>query len=153
VKPYIPNGIYLIGSKPTFKHSYTRERVSIFGGLSEEEFSSQLTEERCNAQTYLQYIKSLQRKYGKILIVVDGVKYHFEKEHVQKFYEENKDTVRVIQLPPYSPQLNPIEQVWKKMKKWLATKPWSTKAELIEQLCLAMNNPLFMVKIYDYLIR
>jgi len=63
------------------------------------------------------------RKYGKILIVVDGARYHFEKKHVQKFYEDNKQRLIVVQLPPYSPNLNPIEQVWKKIKKWLAITP------------------------------
>jgi len=39
------------------------------------------------------------------------------------------------------------------MKKWLSIKPWSTKTELISQLSLAMNDPVFMIKMYDYLRR
>lgn len=92
-------------------------------------------------------------KHGKIVIVVDGASYHFEKAHVQKFYEENKHRLKVIQLPAYSPELNPIEQVWKKIKNWLATRIWCTKEELQEQLVNALNNPDFTVKIYDYFIR
>jgi len=40
-----------------------------------------------------------------------------EKEHVQKFYEENKNCLNAMQLPPCIPGLNPIEHVWKKTKK------------------------------------
>jgi len=86
-------------------------------------------------------------------MVIDGVKYHFEKKNVQKYYEENKDRLMVIQLPAYSPKLNPIEQVWKKIKKWLATRLWNTVEELEQQLVSALNNPDFMVKIYDYYVR
>lgn len=102
---------------------------------------------------YLPYVKSLLRRYGKIVVVLDGAKYHFEKEHVQEFYKGNEERLKVIQLPPYSPELNPIEQVWKKIKKWLATRIWFTKEELESQLAYALNNPIFMVKIYDYLMR
>ena len=57
-----------------------------------------MTEEKCNAQTWLKFLKSLLRKFEKILIVVDGAKYHFEKEHVQKFYEENKEKLIITQV-------------------------------------------------------
>ena len=75
------------------------------------------------------FLDNLLRKYGKIVIIIDGSKYHFEKEHVQKFYEENKDYLKVVQLSAYSPELNPIEQVWKKTKKWLSIAIWGTKEE------------------------
>ncbi|MEK6733984.1 MAG: IS630 family transposase [Pseudomonadota bacterium] len=148
--PYLTRGWFRKGSKPTIKTTHTKERFAVFGALSKSEFSAQLTEEKCNAQTWIQFLKSLIRKYGKIIIVVDGAKYHFEKEHVQKFYEENKHKLNVIQLPPYSPKLNPIEQVWKKIKKWLAITPWATKKEFEMKLVEALNNPNFMVKMFDY---
>jgi transposase len=109
-----------------------------------------MTEEKCNWKTYLQFLKSLVRKLGKVAIVIDGAKYHFEKDHVQKFYEENKDKVVIIQLPSYSPDFNPTEQVWKKIKKWLAKSIWATKDEFELKLVEALNNPDFMVKMFDY---
>ena len=90
------------------------------------------------------------RKYGKVLIVVDGAKYHFEKEHVQKFYLDNKPVLVVIQLPPYSPNLNPIEQTWKKIKNWLAITPWATEKEFEMKLAEALNNHEFMTKMFGY---
>jgi transposase len=109
-----------------------------------------LTEEKCDNKTWLQFLKSLLRKFGKILVVVDCASYHFEKEHVQKFYEKNMDKLVIIQLPPYSPNLNPIEQVWKKMKKWLAITPWATEEEFEMKIVEALNNPDFMVRMFDF---
>ena len=115
--PYLTKGWFLKGSKPVVKTIHGKGRLSVFGALSKEEFSAQMTEEKCNNETYLQFLKSLLRKFEKILIVVDGASYHFEKEHMQEFYEEKKDVLKVIQLPAYSPELNPIEQTWKKVLK------------------------------------
>ena len=138
------------GSKPTIKCIHTKKRRSVFGALSQDEFSAQLTEEKCNFQTWLQFLKSLLRKYGRIFIVVDGAKYHFEKDHIQKFYKENEQRLVVMQLPPYSPELNPIEQVWKKIKKFLAITPWATEKEFEMKLAEALNNPDFKVKMFEY---
>lgn len=129
---------------------HTKERFTVFGALSENEFSAQFTEEKANAQTYFQFLKSLLRKYKKIIIIVDGAKYHFEKELVQKFYTQKEDVLKVIQLPPYSPKLNPIEQTWKKIKKWMAITPWGSKEEFETKLVEALNNRDFMTKMFDY---
>lgn len=55
-----------------------------------------------------------------------------------------------MELPPYSPELNPIEQTWKKIKKWLAMTPWATESEFEMKLAEALNNPNFMSKMYGY---
>jgi len=152
VKAYITKGIFKIGSKPTVKYIHTREKICVLGGLSESFFTSQMADNLDNT-TYLPFVKSLIRKYGKVVIIIDGAKYHFEKEHVKKYYGDNEDKLKVIQLPAYSPELNPIEQVWKKIKKWLAIRIWYTVEEMETQLIYVLNNPDFMVKIYDYYLR
>lgn len=149
---YVTKGWFQRGSKPIVKTTNGKGRISVFGALSCNEFSAQMTEEKCNNQTYLQFLKSLLRKFGKILIVVDGAKYHFEKEHVQKFYEEKKDVLKVVQLPAYSPELNPIEQTWKKVKKWLAMSVWATKEEFEMKIAESLNKSEFRVKMYEYFL-
>jgi len=150
--PYLTKGWFLKGSKPVVKTTYGKRRISVFGALSHNNFSAQMTAEKCNNQTYLQFLRSLLRKFGKVLIIIDGAKYHFEKEHVQKFYEEKKEFLEVIQLPAYSPELNPIEQTWKKIKKWLAISVWGTEEEFEMKIAEALNNKDFMTKLYEYYV-
>ena len=149
---YLTKGWFRKGSKPVVKTAYGKSRISVFGALSQNEFSAQMTEEKCNNETYLQFLKSLLRKYEKVLIVVDGAKYHFEKEHVQSFYEEKKEVLKVIQLPAYSPELNPIEQTWKKIKKWMAISIWATKEEFEMKIAEALNKQDFMTELYEYYV-
>lgn len=148
--PHLTKGWFLKGSSPVVKTVYGQGRISVFGALSSDEFSAQMTEEKCNWQTYLQFLKSLLRKYGKVLLVVDGARYHFEKAHVQRFYSEKKDVLKIVQLPAYSPELNPIEQTWKKVKKQLAVRPWATKEEFEVVIAEALGKREFMTKMYDY---
>ncbi len=149
---YLTKGWFRKGSKPVVKTAYGKGRISVFGALSQNEFSAQMTEEKCNNETYLQFLKSLLRKYEKILIVVDGARYHFEKKHIQRFYEEKKDVLKVIQLPSYSPELNPIEQTWKKIKKWMAMSIWATKEEFEIKIAEALNKQEFMTPLYEYYV-
>ena len=66
------------------KTIYTKGRISVFGALSKDELFTQLTEEKCDHRTYLTFLKTLLRKHGKIVIVVDGSKYHFRERTCAK---------------------------------------------------------------------
>ena len=50
------------------------------------------------------------------VIVMDNASFH-RKSKLYEIAEANH--VRVVFLPPYSPDLNPIEKVWAVMKRWL----------------------------------
>jgi len=152
IKPYRVRGWFLKGGKAIVDTTYAKGRFSVFGALSKDELFTQLTEEKCDYKTYLMFLKALFEKHGKIVIVLDGSKYHFEREHVQKFYEENEECLKVIQLPPYSPELSPIEPVWKKTKKWLAVAIWGRKEEFKTELLNALDSPSIKVKMFDYFV-
>ena len=152
IKPYRVRGWFLKVCKTIVDTTYAKGRISVFGAVSNDELFTQLTEEKCDNKTYLTFLKALLRKHGKIFIVVDGGKYHFEREHVQKFYKENEDCLKVIQLPPYSPELSPIEPVWKKTKKQLAIAIWGRKGEFETELLNALNSLSIKVKMFEYYV-
>ncbi len=56
--------------------------------------------------------------YGRILIVLDNFKPHHSILVVVKAIELRID---LIFLPPYSPDLNPIEFIWKAIKRVVST--------------------------------
>jgi transposase len=52
---------------------------------------------------------------GKSAIIWDNSKTHHAKI-LKPFLEKNKDRIEIVCLPPYSPELNKIEELWRWMK-------------------------------------
>jgi transposase len=52
----------------------------------------------------------------KILLVLDNARYHHAKI-IQPWLENMKDVIELFFLPPYSPDLNAIEMLWKKTRR------------------------------------
>ncbi|QUJ69008.1 transposase [Photobacterium sp. GJ3] len=47
----------------------------------------------------------------------------------------------MINLPPYSPELNPIEQVWRWLKqRCLANQSFSDYDDIVDKVCTAWNQ-------------
>ncbi|MGC8907055.1 MAG: IS630 family transposase [Desulfomonilaceae bacterium] len=65
--------------------------------------------DRFNGKTFLRFLKRLARHYTgrKIYLILDNA----------KWLEANPDKMELHFLPPYSPELNPVELVWKETKK------------------------------------
>ncbi|MHA1682560.1 MAG: IS630 family transposase [Promethearchaeota archaeon] len=64
------------------------------------------------APNFIKFLKGLIRRYknaGKIYLVIDNARSHHAKI-VQKFLKVVFHKLEVFFLPPYSPELNPIEQ-------------------------------------------
>ena len=59
-------------------------------------------------------IDKLLENEKKIVIILDNYRPHHNKEF-RKFCKMLK--IKLIYLPPYTPQYNPIEQVWKSIKR------------------------------------
>jgi putative transposase len=59
----------------------------------------------------------------KIYLVLDNVKFHHAKQ-LEAILERHKDKIELIFLPPYSPDLNPIERVWWLMRKKVTHNRW-----------------------------
>lgn len=61
--------------------------------------------------------------------MVDNASYH--KSHIiQKYLESTGGEVVLIYLPPYTPQLNPIETQWRMIKIRLAGRYFATEKYL-----------------------
>ncbi len=67
-------------------------------------------------QHFLEGLLSMYPKAKKLIIVLDNARAHHSKE-LEPFLEFNKDRLKLVFLPPYSPDLNPMEWFWKFLRK------------------------------------
>lgn len=67
--------------------------------------------------SFLQRLRQVSTESTRAVIVIsDNAKYHHAKLH-QGWREDQLPHFRLDYLPPYSPELNPIERVWKRTRR------------------------------------
>jgi transposase len=119
----------LKGVQPTVKTSGIRKADRVFGLLDcfGGTLYQQGLEGKFNSDTYQDFLTwVLTQVSGQLVIIQDNVAYHTSAE-MQTFYADHADRLTVYQLPPYSPDLNPIEGLWKKVKKDATHLKWFPK--------------------------
>lgn len=117
---------FLSGSQPEIKSPVDRFKVSIFGAVGMNGQLITLENETFDATTFQLFLEKLllkaetgRKKDGKkkkILLVLDNARYHHAKI-LQPWLNKVSDWLELFFLPPYSPDLNPIEILWKKTRR------------------------------------
>jgi len=108
-----------VGQQPVVKTSGKRKGYKVFGliDLFSGRFFHQGLVERFNSERYQAFLCQVLDKTSQHLILIqDGARYHTSKV-TRAFFTEHQDRLTVFQLPSYSPDYNPIEFLWKKMKQ------------------------------------
>jgi transposase len=106
------------GHQPQVPTTGLRKGYKVFGAI--EFFSGRLiyqgTEQRFQSDSYQSFLCYLLSQVpGRVILIQDGARYHTSKA-TRQFLEQHKERLTVYQLPSYSPDYNPIEYLWKKVK-------------------------------------
>lgn len=106
------------GKEKQVKSNTGRSRININGIYNPSTQEVLVHEsERINADTTIEFFKEIEDYYKekkKIYIIVDNARYYKNKK--VKEYTSNS-RVELIFLPPYSPNLNLIERLWKLLRR------------------------------------
>jgi transposase len=82
------------------------------------------------------FLQKLSKRKPKELkaVVLDNGSFHKSKKLIIP------DNIILIFLPPYSPELNPAEQIWKQIKQEFVCKSFETINELGKYLAKQVRN-------------
>ena len=89
-----------------------------------------------DAEVFLKFLKNVmsQNTNGKTFIILDNARIHHAKL-LQPFLKEDENVLELMFLPPYSPNLNLIEGLWKWMKEKVVYNVfYKTVAEIRENI-------------------
>jgi transposase len=94
--------------------------------------------EQYDAEIFLLFLKKILEKYSgeRIILILDNAKIHHAKL-IQPFLNENKDVLELVFLPPYSPKLNMIEELWGWLKKECV---YNVFFKSVEEIAQAVRN-------------
>jgi len=103
---------------PVLLHHPTRRSVGYFGAvrLRDGKFFFRRETDKFNGATFFMFMKALYRASTngprRVVVITDNARYHHARLH-RSWREEHAPRFALDYLPPYSPDLNPIERVWK----------------------------------------
>ena len=83
------------------------------------------------------FLERLSRKYpeDRIVLCCDGAAWHKSTSLIVP------DNIRLVFIPPYTPEMNPIEQIWKELRKMgFKNEIFPTLEKVVDRLCDVINN-------------
>jgi transposase len=107
------------GQQPEVPTSGKRKASKVFGLIDYfyGRFFSKAHAGRFNSESYAAFLLDvLAQTTQHVVVIQDGARYHTSKA-MRAFFVTHADRLTIEQLPAYSPDFNPIEHLWKKVKK------------------------------------
>ena len=107
---------------PVLKHHPTRKSMGYFGAvrLTDGKFVFQREMGKFNGGSFFGFLRKLKRASSrsgkKVMVIIDNARYHHARLHKQ-WRAQCDESFQLLFLPPYSPDLNPIERVWKLVRR------------------------------------
>ncbi|MBV8314892.1 MAG: IS630 family transposase [Planctomycetaceae bacterium] len=113
VRTYAPEG-----HTPVLHEWQTRDHLSVMGGVTPTgKIYTLMRQESLNGLHTIEFLKHLIRHIGpRLWVIWDGSPIHRRKEVKQFLASAIGHGVRVERLPPYAPDLNPVEGAWQHLK-------------------------------------
>ena len=110
--------------------------LNIIGGLKEGKLIAPFSfEGSCDSSVFNVYVEKVLQPFmnKKTLFILDNASFH-KASKIEKIAKKNNS--EVLYLPPYSPDLNPIEHYWHKLK----TKVSKYLRDGVESISKAINR-------------
>jgi len=125
-------------TRPTVKMKLGYKNFYLYSGVDTEDGSSfSLIMPSVNTKAMNVFLAELSKEYSseRIALIMDGAGWH--KSNDLKVPEN----IKIFLLPPYSPELNPVERFWLYIKqRILSNKIYQTIDDLENALCEFING-------------
>jgi transposase len=141
------------GQTPQLQETFNWKSLSIIGGLVLFNFYFQIHNGSVKGPQVIEFLQHLQRHIpGKLLILWDGASIH-RSALVRDYLTSTDGRVAVERLPPYAPELNPVEYMWGHLKtheiaNLVATRAWELSFEATAALRRMRRRPSIISACY-----
>jgi hypothetical protein len=95
------------------KHKKSQQRITLLASMSNEGIQYEIYEDSINSDRYLDFIEKNTKIWKDKNIIQDNARPHHSK--IVKDYC-NKNELKMVFNPPYTPEFNPIELLFNKLK-------------------------------------
>lgn len=121
------------------------QRCNVFGIMSSDnEFYSMTSNKSIDADFVIKAVDTFAlnpNRSPRSILVFDNARIHHSTAFMSKFAEWEEQGIQIFYLPPYSPHLNRIETLWRKIKyEWLVPADYESWATLTAKIEYILNN-------------
>ena len=147
---------FLKGKKPKRAFFWSNKKLTVFGALTSSSkfyYDFYVAQNSITFSFFLENLFAWLDRSKKYVLILDNASFH-KTNIVRDTFEERKNWIAVEFIPPYSPELNPIETCWK-VTKHAVTKSQHFEAidAMQEKLEEFWHTHIFMQKFMHYLCR
>lgn len=105
------------GHTPVIQFHFNWKQLSLIAGLSLRQCVFRLHEGAIRSAHIVEFLKALHRHLKRrLLIVWDGLQAH-RSRLVREHVDATNGAIELAFLPPYAPELNPVEYLWAWLKR------------------------------------
>jgi hypothetical protein len=118
--------------RPVVDNGYERQFTYVYGAVSPVDWGLDwMLAEKMNTETFSAFLAQVSAAHPNdfLVMIVDGASSHVSKEL------KIPENIRLHRLPPYSPELNPVEHLWDEIReKSFPNRVFSEMKAVIAQL-------------------
>lgn len=119
--------------RPTFASHHLREYNYCYGAVDPIDGRHHfMIYPNCNTDRQSDFLKSLSDAFPEdcIFLVMDNASWHHSKDL------EIPDNIHLAFIPPYTPEMNPIEQIWKEIRlRGFMNRVFKSLDTVMDKLC------------------
>lgn len=105
------------GQTPIIQFHFNWKHLSVIAGLTRTNYLFRFHEGSIKKEQIVEFLKALKAHLKqRLLIVLDGLRAHKSKL-VRDYLDSTNGHIQIAFLPPYSPDLNPVEYIWAWLKR------------------------------------
>lgn len=150
--PSAKRGLYPKGGRETVKVSFSKKTKTAIGAIGENICYLHFCD-GANSDNVIILLEALRKRFGKILVICDNAKAHKSKR-IREYLNETRGNVLLWYLPPYTPQQNPIEILWREIKRAIAPRYFEGGFEQMQASIMSMlaSGEVCMVRLFQYML-
>lgn len=127
-----PGSRPLVGAQIVRQYTYAYAALSPADGLMDSFILPDMY-----TDTLSVFLEKIAQRHQKefLVMILDGAPCHRSGTLVVP------ENLRLVEQPPYSPELNPVEHLWEEMReKWFANKTFDSMSAVIKKLITSLRS-------------
>ncbi len=149
--PFSARGIRPIGGHETVKSNFKTATTKAIGALGQDGLVLDFYDD-VGSDSVIDLLEQIRKKHGRVFVICDNASGHKSKK-IKEYLEKACGDVVLWYLPPYTPQHNPIEMMWREIKRAIAGRYFGSFEKMHDTIKqLVQSGEVATVKLFKYML-